>query len=175
MGTSFVAVGVVLGFILKPVLTHIVKYLRSCTSEWHGTWYEIIPEQHDLSERWDLIEIRQDGDTLTGTAKRIRPVTEKNRLYSFQGYTDGDRMIGFFALANRRKLDPASYIPITLIKDENNGTVWRGSYTWPAYSTGDDIVRGTVKTGYTWWQRDNPKIKKVYASVEEMQRRGETD
>jgi hypothetical protein len=163
-------VSLVLGMILQVIVIYITDYFKSLNGGWHGKWYEIIPEQHDIEERIDVIRIRQNGSLLTGTARRIYPGNEKKRIYKFSGYSDGERMVGFFYLINQ-KLDPSSYIPITLIRDRNkrHGAVWRGSYTWPAHSTEGEIINGVMKTGFVWWQRESPKANKAYKTIKEIQ------
>ena len=160
-----IVVGVIIGLFFQYLITYIGNYRKSIKGSWHGTWYEIIPPQHDLSERWDRVKIQQDGPILKGTAKRVYPKEEKVRTYKFEGYTDSDRMIGFFYIDDQR-IDQSSFIPITLVRDkgERNESVWRGSYTWPAYSSAEDIMSGNLKTGFVWWQRTHPTKSRLEVS-----------
>lgn len=154
-------VGAIFGSILQSIVTAYSRFRRSRKGEWHGKWYEVLPPFQGLPERWDEIEIRQDGNRLSGTARRISPLRETKRKWVFEGYVSGSRMIGFFYLTDQ-KIDPASYVTVIMARDSHarHEAVWRGFYTRPEFLSPDAIAHGESNTGIMWWQRSHPADSK---------------
>ena len=152
-------IGGVIGIFLQFLVVRFERWRVSNSKPLHGTWYEILPTFQGLAERVDKLKIVQDGNRISGRAKRIWPKTENNRRWRFEGYVTDTRLIGFFYI-NDKKIDPASYQPIIMVQDpEARGkALWQGHYFRPEYESSDDIISGNLQLGEMWWQREKPKV-----------------
>lgn len=155
--TSGVVVGILLALVVLYVIWPSLKRFLARNNYWSGSWYEIIPEQHGIPERIDLLRLTQIGHRVSGDAIRISPIAENKRTWYFEGFATENRIVGFFYLKSVA-IDPASYIPTTLTRDKHPRTVsvWRGYYTWPAMSEDKEIIAGGAKTGIVVWQKHMP-------------------
>lgn len=153
-------IGGIIAMLLQYAVIWSDNFIRSRHGEMHGKWYEVLDEYNGLKERLDVVIIKQRGNRIYGSMKRLLPTEESHRRWCFEGYVRGNHMVVIFHIKNPRA-DPASYGTVVLRRDmsNRNEVVWRGCYTRPEFTSNEDIDRGSIPMGKMHWQRSRPHAK----------------
>jgi len=151
------AVGALLGAALQLLLITGDRFIASWRGEFRGTWYQILPPWRNQPERIDRLTVRQRGQRIRVSVKRLGPHSETKRRWKMTGYVHGNVLVAVFYTTTPKE-DSSSYGVLTLHRDTQikESSVWRGTYNRPDTEPLDVIRQGCATNRPIVWQRKSP-------------------
>ena len=137
-----------------PLLIFINENIKRKKSPFTGIWEDEIYENGIIVKK-DIFFLKQKGDLITGTAKRIFPDDQTERRYDIQGKIIGHDFVAFFGATNKIALSYGSWF-----LSQVNDTTFDGNYLKMTKQNCEQSPMIHLKL-----KRSN-KSKKLYKAIE---------
>lgn len=152
--------GAAAGLLIQGLIVLTIAIRQYTRREFSGRIYAILPPSGGKEERWDVMRIRQAGQRLTGSIKRVKPDTERGCKWKFIGYSHGNTIVSVFFTTDPRR-DSSSYGVMVMhrnpeIKDR---AVWQGYYVRPDLHGLESIKNSDVARYPLIWQKQDPHVR----------------
>lgn len=150
-------IGAVAGISLQGLVAAIVALKQLNGREFAGIIYAILPPSGGKSERIDRMRVRQSGQHLKASIKRLAPSSERGYRWRMAGYTHGNTIVAVFHTTAPRK-DSSSYGVMVMHRDPNvkECAVWKGYYVRPDLHGLESIKKANVARYPLIWQQVHP-------------------
>ena len=152
--------GAVVGLALQLTGSALMALKQTAGSEFGGTLYAILSPSGGKPERIEEMQVRQRGQRISGSIRRVAPASERGRTWKLEGYVHGNVITALFFPTNPRT-DSSSYGIIALHRDATvtDCGVWRGYYIRPDSHGADAVQLARPKRQPLVWQRIDPSTR----------------
>jgi len=150
-------IGAIAGISLQGLVALVIAAKQFTGKEFAGKLYAVLPPSGGKMERQDRMRIRQKGQRITGSIKRIRPHAERGYRWKMNGYSHGNTIVAvFFTMAPRK--DSSSYGVMVMHRDPDikECAVWKGYYVRPDLYGLESIKKADVARHLLVWQQVDP-------------------
>ena len=131
----------------------LVTSIKSRDGELSGEWIQKTYDENGGVIKKDKVECSHVGNKLTGKIKRIQPIHESYKEWTFEGYFLDDLFFSTFQTSDRRK-NPGSYGTLQLHKVIHMGaTSLNGFYVKSELERGSepgDVTKSIKRFNLTW-------------------------